>query len=154
MQALMMAIVTWLSVNFGLAGTVDLPRVQRVSPERMVEVRLRAHGAGEAMRSTAAWRREAVAGAVDLEALYDDASRTIFLREDWTGTTPAEVSVLVHEMVHHLQNVGGLRYECAEARERLAYLAQGRWLAVSGRSLSKEFKLDPATLLVRTKCFY
>ena len=35
-----------------------------------------------------------------VHAIYDDGSRTIYLPEDWTGATPAEVSLLVHEMVH------------------------------------------------------
>jgi hypothetical protein len=42
-------------------------------------------------------RREAV-------AVYDDLTKTIFLPHSWKGETPADLSVLVHEMVHHLQN--------------------------------------------------
>jgi hypothetical protein len=87
-------------------------------------------------------------------ALYDDATRTIYLPAGWTGETPAELSVLVHEMVHHLQNVAGLRYECAAARERPAHVAQDRWLALFGRSLVDEFALDSMTLLVRTACMH
>ena len=37
-------------------------------------------------------------------AVYDDATRTIYLAEGWSGATRAELSVLVHEMVHHLQS--------------------------------------------------
>jgi hypothetical protein len=88
----------------------------------------------------------------EIAALYEDASRTIYLPEGWTGRTPSEVSVLVHEMVHHLQNLGGLRYACAEAREKPAYLAQQKWLALSGRDLFEEFDMDPMTLIVRTAC--
>src|SRR5665648_166313 len=40
-------------------------------------------------------------------AFYDMPQRTIYLAEGWTGKTPAESSVLVHEMVHHLQTVSG-----------------------------------------------
>jgi len=60
----------------------------------------------------------------------------------------------VHEMVHHLQNIAGLKYECPQAREKLAYVAQNQWLAQSGRNLIDEFKLDALTVLVRTNCMH
>lgn len=69
-----------------------------------------------------------------------------------TGSTPAESSVLVHELVHHLQKVAGLLYDCAEVREKLAYQAQARWLEHFGTSLAEAFQLDPMTVLVRTNC--
>ena len=79
---------------------------------------------------------------------------TIYLPADWTGSTPAEVSVLVHEMVHHLQNVANTKFECPQAREQLAYAAQQRWLGLFDRTLEDEFQLDPFTLLVTTRCMY
>ena len=87
-----------------------------------------------------------------VEAFYDDKTRTIFLPKGWTGRSPAELSVLVHEMVHHVQNVAGLTYACPEEREKIAYAAQRQWLALFGRDLMREFKIDPMTLLVRTNC--
>jgi Domain of unknown function (DUF6647) len=80
--------------------------------------------------------------------------RTIYLRKEWTGRTPTELSVLVHEMVHHLQNVGGLKYVCPAEREKPAYDAQDRWLSLFGRNLIDEFKLDRMTVLVRTHCLF
>jgi hypothetical protein len=155
MQTLLTAIVTWLSINFGLPATYDHPRVELVPPAKMAAVLFHGQAPGQAPGSGVtvgqAARRSGGAG---VEALYDSVSRTIYLNEGWTGTTPAEVSVLVHEMVHHLQNVAGLKYECPQAREELAYIAQDRWLARTGRNIMKEFKLNPMTLLVRTKCMY
>ena len=90
----------------------------------------------------------------DTVAVYSDSARTIYLAENWTGGTPAELSVLVHEMVHHLQNLAGLKYECAQAREKLAYTAQERWLALFGHDLAQDFVLDGFSLLAKTKCFY
>jgi hypothetical protein len=84
----------------------------------------------------------------------DDATQTIYLPEGWSGTTNVEISILVHEMVHHFQNLLGLKYECAQEREKLAYMAQDRWLVRSGRSLASDFDLDPFSLLVTTTCKY
>ena len=88
----------------------------------------------------------------DTVAVYSDAERTIYLPEGWTGGSAAELSVLVHEMVHHAQNVRGLKFDCPQEREKLAYLAQERWLGLFGRSLAEDFELDPMSLLVKTGC--
>jgi hypothetical protein len=57
-----------------------------------------------------------------------------------------------HEMVHHLRNRAGKRYNCAGAREELAYAAQDKWLNLFGRNLSTEFQIDAFTLHVGTAC--
>jgi len=85
-------------------------------------------------------------------AVYDDATRTIYLAEGWNRTDPAELSILVHELVHHLQAGAQLRYECPQEREKLAYAAQERWLGLFNLTLASEFEMDPFTLLVRTRC--
>jgi len=91
---------------------------------------------------------------VTLRVVLSDSTRTIYLPDEWTGSTPAELSVLVHEMVHHLQNLAGLKYECPQAREKLAYTAQERWLGLFGHDLAQDFELDGFSLLAKTKCFY
>src|SRR5262245_34561878 len=77
-----------------------------------------------------------------IEFASPGATRTIYLPEGWTGDTPAELSVLVHEVVHHFQNVLRLKYECPQEREKLAYIAQDRWLALFGHSLESDFHMD------------
>ena len=90
----------------------------------------------------------------DLHAVYDDRSRTIYLPADWSASSPADVSMLVHEMVHHLQRFDDVTFACAEAREKLAYEAQAGWLELVGASLEQEFELDPMSLLFLTKCYH
>jgi Domain of unknown function (DUF6647) len=73
----------------------------------------------------------------EVVAVYDDSTKTIFLPDTLEGETPAELSILVHEMVHHLQNSAGKKYNCAGAREELAYAAQDKWLKLFGRNLNR-----------------
>jgi hypothetical protein len=129
--------VTWLSVNFGLPAIYDHPAIELLPPTQIVGIRYAA--------IDPSMRREVL-------AVYDDATRTILLPEDWTGKAPADLSILVHEMVHHLQNVAGLKYECAAAREKAAYAAQEAWLALFGQSLVSEFELNQVTLKLATQC--
>ena len=146
--ALLDEIVGWLSRNFDLRASGDLPRVELVAPAQIAALRYSGMmplqpGAGGSERSS---------GADAVIAVYHDAKRTIYLSEGWTGTSPAEQSVLVHEVVHHLQNVGRQAYRCPQEREKLAYAAQQRWLGQTGSSLEKEFEIDPFTLLAMINC--
>ncbi len=152
-QTLLPVIVTWLAANFDLPESHDYPRIEFVPPEKLYAMLFGGQESGQSPGSAAKLGQLARRnGGRDVEALYDKVSRTMYLRKGWTGAKPAEASVLVHELVHHLQNVAGLKYECPQASEELAYAAQDRWLARSGRNLMNEFKLNPMTLLLRTKC--
>jgi Domain of unknown function (DUF6647) len=146
--ALLRSIVIWLSMNFDLAPTDALPRIAHESPTAMASRRYRSlPGSDSQPGSSADTGQETV-------ALYDDRDNTIYLPTSWTGRTPAEVSVLVHEMVHHLQNQAKTKFECPQAREQLAYQAQQKWLGLFGRNLNDEFQIDPFTLLVMTRCMH
>ena len=155
MENLLTAIVTWLAISFGLPAHYEHPRVAFVSPAKMHAVQFHGRAAAHAAVQSGEVSPHARPPLQrEVEALYDDSTRTIYLPEGWTGKTPAEISVLVHEMVHHLQNIAGLKYECPQAREKLAYVAQNQWLARSNRNLNDEFKLDALTVLLRTKCMH
>jgi hypothetical protein len=147
MQALLTAIVVWLSASFDLPAIYDFPRVEFVSAAQMTAQRYKSILPAE--RADAA---QGDKGGSDTVALYNDDTRTIYLPDGWAGRTPAELSVLVHEMVHHLQNVAKLTHECPQQREKLAYKAQDKWLALFGTSLEREFEIDGFTLLAKTGC--
>ena len=151
-QARLTEIAAWLSTNFDLPAIQDQPRVEFVPPMKLASMRY-----GGILPEQ--WREDSVNGATmhaaqarEVVAVYHDATRTIFLSDAWTGASPADLSVLVHEMVHHLQNLAGLRYECPAAREKLAYLAQDQWLKLHGLDLEQEFELDKFTIMISSAC--
>jgi hypothetical protein len=152
-EPLLTAIETWLSIEFDLPILRNHPRIELVPPAEIAALR---YGG----RFPTAGTEHATSGPSaapsdrDTVAVYSDSTRTIYLAENWTGSTPAELSVLVHEMVHHLQSLAGLKYECPQAREKLAYTAQERWLALFGHDLAQDFELDGFSLLAKTRCFY
>ena len=161
-QALIKAIKYWLSFNFKLRATYPDPYIELAEPEKIIVLRYRGF--------LSDWPRDIVHidqhGPVPFEdmmasrerdvpkAVYDNEMKTIYLPKDWAGSTPAELSILVHEMVHHLQGATKTRYECPQAREQLAYAAQEKWLGLFGRNLESEFEIDPLTLVVSTRCIY
>jgi hypothetical protein len=110
-QSLIKATKRWLSLNFYLRATYPDPIIQLAATETLIPLRYRGF--------LSDWPRDIVfpgqqpvaqfdevISARDREksiAVYDDEMKTIYLPENWTGSTPAELSILVHQMVHHLQ---------------------------------------------------
>jgi hypothetical protein len=147
--ALLTEISTWLVENFDLPAMDQLPKVAFVPPAQITAFH---YGGSVTGQQQAALAHQTTSGGSDILAVYDHATQTIYLPKGWQGANPSEMSVLVHEMVHHLQNRAQLKHACPQEREKLAYRAQDRWLERFGLSLASEFELDGFTLLVRTNC--
>ena len=134
---LLYTLALWLEANFDLPRATRDPHLATLPGPELIAMR---YGEG-------------VDVAPDrVVALYDEATNTIYLSEGWTGRSPAELSILVPELVHHMQAMAGHRFACPAARERMAYRAQDAWLALFGEDLETAFNLDPAMLLVGTVC--
>ena len=149
MNALLTALVLWVSANFEVPADYNHPRVEFVPTARIVALRYKTL-AGEQLESVAAGQL----GQRVVVSVYDDATKTIYLPEGWMGSTPAEQSILLQEMDHHLHNLAKDKFQCPQEREQLAYKAQERWLSLFGRDLLRDFEIDPFTLLVSTKCLH
>jgi hypothetical protein len=147
---LLREILAWLPANFDLPTGIAAPAIKFLTRERLAAIRYDRSSAGHDRDLSPA---RSVGKERDVVALYDDSSETVFLPIGWTGATPAEHSVLVHEIVHHLQKVARLKFDCPMAREKLAYLAQDRWLQRYGSGIEQEFEIDKFTLLISSACF-
>ncbi len=66
-----------------------------------------------------------------LRGYYHPPTATIYLLGSWSPDNPYDVSVLLHELVHHRQQ-SLTHWECPGAQERPAYRLQERWLAERG----------------------
>jgi hypothetical protein len=148
-DATLSAIAGWLSQKFDLPQATALPHIAFATPAELLRRRYRIIRGNTGQ---SAYETPAQSTAERTVAIYDDSSMTIYLAQDWRGDSAADVSVVVHEMVHHLQNVGHLRFACAREREKAAYDAQERWLQARGGSLREDFDIDPFTVLVNSTC--
>jgi len=153
MDTLLTTIVLWLAVNFNLPATHELPKVEFVRPVEIMFFRYQAFTA-QAQREVLARQAADTStnGKREVVAVYDSRRNRILLPHGWSGQTPAEMSVVVHEMVHHLQNKAGMKFACPGEREEQAYAAQEKWLGLFGTSLQREFEIDAFTLKVNTSC--
>ena len=127
----------WLQSEYQLGQPASQPVIVAMPPAELLTRRY-----GEGVGTDPA----------DVVALYDAEAGSILVSEAWTGDTVAEISILVHEMVHHLQQDAGTVFACPAARERLAYRAQDDWLKLFGQDLQSAFGIDPALILVATVC--
>ena len=148
MNALLTTIVLWLSLNYDLPTNYDHPKIEFVNVEQIAAKKY----LGILKPDSATSGAHANKDDFSIVAFYDMPQRTIYLAEGWAGKSPAESSVLVHEMVHHLQTLSEQKYSCPQERERLAYDAQEKWLNLMGRSIQSEFEIDPFSMLVLTRC--
>ena len=152
-EPLLGAIALWVSKEFGLSTIQRYPEIAIVSSDVIIGLRYKGllPSTGQEMAAGAAMARPQTN---DTLAIYSDREQTIYLAEGWSGGTAAGLSILVHEMVHHFQNVLGVKHECPQEREKLAYTAQDRWLSLFGHTLETDFELDGFSLLAKTGCFY
>jgi hypothetical protein len=147
-QSLFEEVVSWICENFDLPITQNRPNIRFATKAELTLMRIldRTQWDGFVPNKTESSAERHVV------AVYDTQSQTIYLPENWSGKSAADQSILVHEMVHHLQKLAGMRFECPAAREKVAYLAQDKWLERFGLSLEREFELDMFTVVVSSAC--
>jgi hypothetical protein len=142
-------IVSWLSSNFDLPATRDHPKIEFASKTKLARIRATDQAYWQGLTQEEEIDR---IGQRSVVAVYDMSSKAIFLSDDWIGKSPVDQSVLVHEIVHHLQNLAQLKFECPAAREKVAYIAQDKWLARFGTNLETEFGVDMFTIVISSAC--
>jgi len=148
-QPLLTAMVSWLGANFPLPAIRDLPRVELASVSDIADLQFNPRFS--ALAKQVGPQPPLPAHYLTL-SLYRAQSKTIYLPTEWNGNNPAELSMLVKELVHHIQDVAGIEYECPQAREKMAYEAQEKWLGLFGSSLERDFEISPDILAAATHC--
>src|SRR5262245_28204164 len=103
MDALLIAIVTWLSANMDLPANYDLPRVRYASPMEITYVRYGAFKPADKKKVAASQELLPADQRNSVVSVYDPEKHEVLLPTGWSPFTPAAQSILVHEMVHHLQ---------------------------------------------------
>ena len=95
MDALLTTIVLWLSINFGLPATADLPKVEFARPIEITFFRYQAFTA-EAQRQVLANQAAdpATNGKREVVAVYDARRNRILLPQGWSGQIDEHCTVV------------------------------------------------------------
>ena len=115
----------WLDTETGLARRASPPRVVLVTGDQAERLRGVADRSGGRIRG-----------------LYSAESGTIYLTRPWSSKNLRDVSILLHELVHHRQ--AEQHWYCPQAQEWDAYRIQAKWL--TEKNLEDDFYW-PAILL-------
>ena len=114
MSALVDTLDDWLDVNSDWQRRKTSPRIRVVSE----------WVAAERQGTTSSFQRGRLRG------LYDPKRLEILLVQPWNARSAQDVSVLLHELVHHRQSTH--HWYCPAAQELPAYRLQDAWLAERG----------------------
>ena len=149
LNTLLMTLMLWVSQSMGVIVPTEFPVVQYATSQEMTCM-LAGQDPAEC---------DIVLGKDDSKvlALYNPSSRVLLLQEGRDYTTPASISIIVHELVHHIQTANGLTYSCLGKLERAAYDTQIKWLEAHGfdayELLEKDLKLDRMAIFFITVCY-
>ena len=58
----------------------------------------------------------------EFSGAYEPITKTVYLSFEWSGHTAGDWGILVHELVHYVQDTVGKKFECREDRELEAYV--------------------------------
>ena len=117
MDQFIAATLIWLAGQMGLPPHIEPPTVVYMSQGELRNLSSHSHQLGD---------RYSVGG------MYNARDNLIYLPQGFDMENPFSQSVLVHELVHYLQDSRNLRFECAGAIEEQAYRLQGVWLQNQG----------------------
>jgi len=126
MDPLVVTLLAWVVAHTGLAAP-DLPRIVR---DQIVTVKNE-----------------------NVQAFYLHAAATIHLPGTWRPDQLRDQSILLHELVHHVQWFNRISAACVSAYERQAYDLQIRWLREHG--VADPYKLirtDEFTVIIFSAC--
>jgi Domain of unknown function (DUF6647) len=94
-----------------------------------------------------------IAKTESVQAFYRRVTATIYLPETWRPDGLRNQSILLHELVHHVQFFNSVRMPCDRALERQAYDLQVKWLREQG--VTDPYKLigtDEFTVIIFSMC--
>lgn len=137
MDTLIITLIAWIAAHSNLA-VADRPHIEMVPRQTM---------------SSLYFGAASTKNFYDLEAFYLPAKATVYLPESWRPAGLRDKSILVHELVHHLQAINNVRVSCPAALEREAYDLQFKWLREQGVEDPYEYSgLNVLTVILAGIC--
>lgn len=131
MDTLALSFLIWIAVQTGLEIPAS-PSILVVSADEM---------------------RERSGRGYNVVSLYDRATATVYLPESWDGAELYDRAMLLHELVHHVQELNRVPSPCNAERERLAYDLTRKWLNEQGVADPYTFlKVDELTITILSTC--
>ena len=111
MKEILIALMIWIGANTDYNTDVPLPVV-----EFKTQVEMEGLYYGERKREG------------DLYGFYNLKKNVIILPDTWDSARPFDLGLLVHEMIHYLQDVNEIQFQCVAEMEADAWPLQKQYL--------------------------
>ena len=134
MKEILTALMIWLGANTTLDTNHDIPKVLFL-PQAEMEVLY--------------YKEDADKNTNQLHGLYDQQNDTIILPESWDRRDPWDLGVLLHEMIHYLQDMNDIQFQCTAEMEKNAWPIQQKYLK---EQHNYEWEYDPMWYMVISTC--
>lgn len=135
MKEILTALMIWLGANTPLDTNHDVPEVLFLTQSQMESLFYKGENK---MPNT-------------LHGLYDKDSDTIILPDTWDRRKPWDLGVLLHEMVHYLQDQNNQKFNCVAEMERDSWPIQQKYLL---EEHNYEWEYDGLWYAVISTCNY
>tara|TARA_B100000214_G_scaffold372866_1_gene351971 strand:- start:677 stop:1144 length:468 start_codon:yes stop_codon:yes gene_type:complete len=112
MKEILTALMIWLGANTPFQTNHELPKVVFLPIEQMEQM---FYGDNDYEPD-------------QLHGMYNKEMDTIYLPDDWDRRDPWDLAVLVHEMVHYLQDMNKMEFACSQEMEKMAWPIQQFYL--------------------------
>ena len=112
MKEILTALMIWLGANTTLDTNHDIPKVVFLPQDKMEQLY---------------YIDEPEKLPNELHGLYDTESDTIILRDTWDRRKAWDMGVLIHEMVHYLQDMNDVDFQCTAQMEKDAWPIQQKY---------------------------
>ena len=112
MKEIIMALMIWIGANTNYNVDVPAPMFWFLTQDQLEQ---------------AYYGEENYEGTV-LYGFYDITLNLIILPDTWDRTDPWDQSVLLHEIIHYLQDVNQIEYPCIEQMEKDTWPLQKQYL--------------------------
>jgi Domain of unknown function (DUF6647) len=89
----------------------------------------------------------------NIGAFYSEKDHTVYLPDGWHPNDLRDRSILLHELVHHLQYLNGIKATCPQECELQAFHLQVDWLSEQGvEDPLKLIGISPDFILMLGEC--
>ena len=112
MKEILTALMIWLGANTPFSTNFDVPQVIFL-PQEQLEHMFYGDNKYEPEQ---------------LHGMYNKEVDIIFLPDDWDRENPWDMGVLLHEMVHYLQDMKNMEFACSREMEKMAWPIQQFYL--------------------------
>jgi len=112
MKEIITALMIWLGANSDFNVNMDIPTVMFLPQDKMEQQYY-----GDKKHSD-----------INLHAFYDTEHDIIVLPDTWDRRKPWDLSVLLHEIIHYVQDQNEVRFNCVQEMEVKTWPLQQKYL--------------------------